>query len=298
MSLREIWAKTAENKRVLRQKPRKTQTEAEEQGLNNMAESDIEHLVMKISDRLYAKLSASMDTKLDQIVKSVSAVCENVKVLERRMENVEQRISDTEDSATQLLARLEGAETRLNEALARLEDQENRSRRNNIEIINLPERTEGDNTKEFFETWIPKVLNMKVKKDRIKVDRCHRSPGQLRPDATRPRAVYVRLHHYEDKQLIMQSARNRGEISLGGSRIHLFEDFSPALEKERRDFTEVKKTLRSLGIPYRMLFPAVLRVNHKEKVHVFKKPPPQQRGGVFHHILLLTKITRKGWKKS
>uniref|UniRef100_H2MR45 Reverse transcriptase domain-containing protein n=1 Tax=Oryzias latipes TaxID=8090 RepID=H2MR45_ORYLA len=223
---------------------------AEEQGLNNMAESDIESLVMKISDGLYAKLSASMDTKLDQIVKSVSAVCENVKVLERRMENVEQRISDTEDSATQLLARLEGAETRLNEALARLEDQENRSRRNNINIMNLPERTEGDNPKEFFETWIPKVLNMKVKKDRNKVDRCHRSPGQLRPDATRPRAVYVRPHHYEDKQLIMQSARNRGEISLGGSRIHFFEDFSPALEKKRRDFTEVKKTLRSLGIPY------------------------------------------------
>uniref|UniRef100_A0A3P9M1P4 Uncharacterized protein n=1 Tax=Oryzias latipes TaxID=8090 RepID=A0A3P9M1P4_ORYLA len=145
---------------------------------------DIESLVMKISDGLYAKLSASMDTKLDQIVKSVSAVCENVKVLERRMENAEQRISDTEDSATQLLARLEGAETRLNEALARLEDQENRSRRNNIKIINLPERTEGDNPKEFFETWIPKVLNMKVKKDRIKVDRCHRSPGQLRRDQT------------------------------------------------------------------------------------------------------------------
>uniref|UniRef100_A0A8C7YC77 Uncharacterized protein n=1 Tax=Oryzias sinensis TaxID=183150 RepID=A0A8C7YC77_9TELE len=90
---------------------------------------------------------ASLQTRplhLDQIVKSVSAVCENVKILERRTENVEQRISDTEDSATQLLARLEGAETRLNEALARLEDQENGSRRNNIKIITLPERTEGD----------------------------------------------------------------------------------------------------------------------------------------------------------
>lgn len=118
---------------------------------------------------------------------------------------------------------------------------------------------------------------MKVKNDRIKVDRCHRTPAQPRTGSTRPRVVYLRLHNFADKQLIMQSARNMGEIVVAGSRIHFFEDFSPALEKQRRDFTEVKKTFRALGIPYRMIYPAVLRVNAEDEVHLFKTPAEEQR---------------------
>uniref|UniRef100_A0A672J0T8 L1 transposable element RRM domain-containing protein n=1 Tax=Salarias fasciatus TaxID=181472 RepID=A0A672J0T8_SALFA len=228
MSLRELWAKTPDNKRTLRPKTRKTQPQPEAPDSDKMAEGEeIDSLVAKISEGVFAKLSSVLDAKLDQIAKSVSSVCENVKVLEKRVEDAEQRISDTEDTASQLLAKLEHTEARLKETIQRLEDQENRSRRNNIKIVNLPERTEGDNAKEFFETWMPKILNLKVKNDRIKMDRCHRSPAQLRTGSERPRIVYIRLHNYMDKQLIMQSARNMGEISASGNRIHFFEDFSP-----------------------------------------------------------------------
>lgn len=243
-----------------------------------MAEGEeIDSLVAKISDGVFAKLSSILDAKLDQIAKSVSSVCENVKVLEKRVEDAEQRISDTEDTASQLLAKLQHTKACLREDIQRLEDQENRSRRNNIKIVNLPERTEGDNAKEFFETWIPKILNLKMKNDRIKMDRCHRSPAQLRPGSEKPRVVYIRLHNSMDKQLIMQSAQNMGEISVSGNRIHLFEDFSPTVEKKRREFLESKRALRALGIPYRMLFPAVLCVTHDNKVQLFKTAAEAQR---------------------
>lgn len=278
MSLRDIWGTTPDKKRVLRSKSRNPQPEKKAQNLDKMADSDsIDNLATKISEEVTAKLSANMDTKLDKIVASVTAVCETVTDLEKRMGEAEQRISDTEDLTAQLSARLEQAETRLGEAIARIEDQENRSRRNNIKIVNLPERTEGDNAKGFFETWIPEVLNLKVKNDRIKVDRCHRTPAKPRPDAAKPRVIYIRLHNYSDKQLIMQSARNLGEVTVSGSRIHFFEDFSPALEKKRRDYMEVKKTLRTLGISYRMIFPAMLRINNGDETRLFKSPAEAQR---------------------
>ena len=243
-----------------------------------MAEGEeIDSLVAKISEGVFAKLSSSLDMKLDQIAKSVSSVCENVKVVERRVEDAEQRISDTEDTVTQLLAKLEHTEARLSEAINRLEDQENRSRRNNIKIINLPERTEGDNAKDFFETWLPRILNLTVKNDRIKMDRCHRSPAQLRTESTRPRIVYIRLHNFADKQLVMQRARSMGEVAVSGSRIHLFEDFSPAVEKKRREFLEVKQSFRALEIPYRMLFPAMLRITHDNKAQLFKTAADAKR---------------------
>lgn len=76
-----------------------------------MAEGkEMDSLVTKISDGVFAKLSASLDIKLDQIVKLVSLVCENVKVLERRAEDAEQRISIKEDSVSQLRAKLEHTE--------------------------------------------------------------------------------------------------------------------------------------------------------------------------------------------
>lgn len=67
------------------------------------------------------------------------------------MEDAEQSISDTADTMSQLLAKLDCTEAQLSEAINRLEDQENRSRRNNIKVVNLPECTEGANAMDFFQ---------------------------------------------------------------------------------------------------------------------------------------------------
>ncbi|TNN24058.1 hypothetical protein EYF80_065819 [Liparis tanakae] len=163
------------------------------------------------------------------------------------MDEAEQRISDTEDSVSQLLAKLERTETRLTEAITRLEDQENRSRRNNIKIINLPEHTEGTNARDFFESWLPKVLKLTVKNDRLKLDRCHRGPAHLQNNSTRSRTVYIRLHNFADQQLIMKP-----------------------VGKKLREFLEAKTSLRDLGIRYQMLYPAVLRVTDDGGVRHFR----------------------------
>lgn len=96
MSLRELWAKTPENRRGLRPKSRKTQPGTASSGPDKMAEGEeIDGLVTKISEGVFTKLSSSLDTKLDQIA------------VERRVEDAEQRISDTENTVSQLLAKLE-----------------------------------------------------------------------------------------------------------------------------------------------------------------------------------------------
>ncbi|MED6273064.1 hypothetical protein CHARACLAT_002893 [Characodon lateralis] len=98
---------------------------------------------------------------------------------------------------------------------------------------------EGDNVKDFFEAWLPKILHLTVKNDWIKVDRFNRSPAQPHLGINRPRVINISLHNYLDKQLIMQSTHNLGEILVSGSRIHLCGDFSPVLEKKCQGYTEV-----------------------------------------------------------
>lgn len=51
----------------------------------NMAEDDTDALVAKISEGVFAKLNSCLDTKLDQILKSVNSVCEKVKAVEQRV---------------------------------------------------------------------------------------------------------------------------------------------------------------------------------------------------------------------
>ncbi len=69
---------------IPRPKSPKTQ-EPGTSGPDKMAEDeDMDGLVTKISKGVFAELSYSLDTKLDQTVKSLSSVCEKVKVVERR----------------------------------------------------------------------------------------------------------------------------------------------------------------------------------------------------------------------
>lgn len=80
----------------------------ESSGSDKMAEGgDIDYLVTRVSEGVFAKINSSLDKKnLNQIAKSVSSVCKKVKAVERRGDNTEQRISDMDDTVSQLLAKL------------------------------------------------------------------------------------------------------------------------------------------------------------------------------------------------
>lgn len=63
-----------------------------------------------------------------------------------------------------------------------------------------------------------------------------------------------------------------GEMAIDNSKISLFSDFSAELQKQRAKFTDVKKRLRDLNLPYAMLYPAQLRVVALGKSHFFDLP--------------------------
>lgn len=156
--------------------------------------------------------------------------------------------------------------------MEKLDDLENRSRRCNIRIVGLPEGSEGTNPVAFFRTWLPELVKVSFKSGSVKLDRCHRAltcrplPGQ------RPRAVIVKLHSYQDKVLIMQAARKAQSLVYNGAPIMIFEDFSIAVVRKRQEFYPVKQQLKEKGIPFAMLYPAVLRVSHGGQEKFFKHP--------------------------
>uniref|UniRef100_A0A8C5N7I9 Reverse transcriptase domain-containing protein n=1 Tax=Gouania willdenowi TaxID=441366 RepID=A0A8C5N7I9_GOUWI len=172
-----------------------------------------------------ANIEKMLDSKLANIIKPVSEFSGKLDSLIQMMGTAEQRISDLEDTSAATAPRVKALEGELQKALDRLENFENQSRRQSLRIVGLNEGSEGRTPVEFFEKWIPDVLGMQT--DRIKLDRAHRTGPPTRLSGKEgPRAVLVRLHDYTNKQKILQAARNRGTLSIDGSNVSFYQDFS------------------------------------------------------------------------
>lgn len=215
----------------------------------------IREVTQNFSDTMEAKLS-----KFTETLEKISTTLENQS---KRIGEAEQRVSEVEDAVSGLEGRLAEAENKIKVLAAKMEDMENRSRRDNIRVLNLKEGTEGKHPIQFFETWLPTVLGLEASpgaKDRIKVDRAHRSGG---PRGERPRPVIIKLHNSRDKPRIIAALRATPNLEYEGQRIFIHQDLSSSVREKRRAFNEVCQALIDKGIRFNMRFPATLTVNHQ-----------------------------------
>uniref|UniRef100_A0A8C4GET5 LINE-1 type transposase domain-containing protein 1 n=1 Tax=Dicentrarchus labrax TaxID=13489 RepID=A0A8C4GET5_DICLA len=130
----------------------------------------------------------------------------------------------------------------------RNDDLENRSRRQNLRIIGIPESAENGKP-----TEIPSPLVL---------DRAHRTLA------------------------ILQLSRNKGELKFREARIHIFPDMSAEFSRRRAAFNLVKAKLRQAGIKYGMFHPADLRLTCDGVSHSFKEPA-DKRAAIFSWSLIL-----------
>lgn len=98
---------------------------------------------------------------------------------------------------------------------------ENRSRKNNLWIVGLPEHYKAGELYKPCTKSIPQVLGLTTK---CMVERAHRLGG-YNPDRKTPHQVTARYFNYADKNLIMQKFRNKRELQIEGHNLLLFADY-------------------------------------------------------------------------
>ncbi|KAJ8348917.1 hypothetical protein SKAU_G00275060 [Synaphobranchus kaupii] len=79
----------------------------------------------------------------------------------------------------------------------KVDDLEGRSRRNNIKIVGIPEREEGNKPAEFIAALIPKLLGEDNFQSVI-IDRAHRTLRSTPPEGAKPRAIIARVHFFRE----------------------------------------------------------------------------------------------------
>lgn len=148
----------------------------------------------------------------------------------------------------------------------KLGEMENRSRRNNVRVIGLPERSGGPNPITFLEGWFREIFGPTTFTPLFAIERAHRQAGD------HPRPLLLKLLNYNDKVTLLQMAREAGDIKYNRVRVSLYPDFSPDLQKRRVEFIPIKRTLQKYKDVYALLYTARLRVTALGGTVFFNSP--------------------------
>lgn len=218
-----------------------------------------------------------------EVIDGIAHIRSDLDAMKTRMATAEQRIGDTEDVTTQLMATVSELEAKVKQLTEKNDDLENRSRRSNLRITGLEERAEGADAESFLENWLTEVLGSENFPHPLRIERAHRIANatppvntsgkqKQKPTTDRPRTLIAKVLNFKDKARVMNAAREKKTIMYNNRKVKFFSDFSAEVTRQRNAYYAVKQTLYSKGIEYGLQYPAKLRVTYEGKDIVFKTP--------------------------
>lgn len=246
-----------------------------EQNVEDDSGMELEPGLARALELMTDKLMMTINDKLDPLAKTVLSHTSELKRASDRLDEVEARVLQVETAIGPRDAKILALEKKVESLTDHIDELENRGRRKNIRIFNVPESMEGRNALEYFEHWLPEFLGLEAKGGRVKLERAHRSLAPKPGNDQRPRPVIIRFHAFPDKQKVMAAVRRKasnGDIMVEGKRISFYNDLSAAVLRRRKDFAEAKQRLREVGAEYSMLFPARLQVSFNGTKKTFLSP--------------------------
>lgn len=243
-------------------------SETEELSLNKLT-SELE----KQREYLKDDMSALIKSSLAPIQLSIELFKETVDTLGKRLTTVESTAGENFEALNRAEADIAALKASNETLLDRLDDLENRSRRANLRIINVPEDSEsGTDMVKFTSELLKDVLGEQVFEKHPELERAHRALAPKPRDGQPPRPIIVCFHRYQEKERTLQWARKH-ELQYRGKIIRFYPDLSAALSRKRAAFKNVKTKLYQKGIRFRLLYPARLRLTYDGETLTFDSAP-------------------------
>ncbi len=138
--------------------------------------------------------------------------------------------------------------------------------------MGLPEGMEGPDAAGFLRVnlskWIPSLRGRD-----IEIDRAHRVYDGGR-GSDRPRTLIFRVLRWHDRSEILKGAWQAYLVKCAQNNVTLlfFPDFCPATAIRRKAFGPVLKKMTVLGLQPFLIYPAVIKLRHKEEQKSFESP--------------------------
>ncbi len=139
---------------------------------------------------------------------------------------------------------------------------EDKSRRNNVWLVGLPEGMEGSDVAGFLRMnlskWIPSLKGRD-----IEIDRAHRVYDG-RKNSDRLCTLIFRVLRWHDRLEILKGARQAYPVKCTQDNVTLlfFPDFSPVTAAKRKSLVPVLRSMMALGLQPFLAYPAVIKLRH------------------------------------
>lgn len=159
---------------------------------------------------------------------------------------LEERVSGLEDNVSPIIKEIKWLKEQISKQDSKLDEMENRSRRDNVRLVGLPERSEGANPIEFLEKWLGELFGKESFSASFAIVRAHRIPFRAPPEGGHPRPLLLRFLNYKDKVSLLRKTREAGEVLFKGAKISFYSDFSPDLQRRRVEYTQAKRNLQKI----------------------------------------------------
>ncbi len=151
----------------------------------------------------------------------------------------------------------------------KMTDMEDKSRRNNIRLVGLPEGMEGSDVAGFLRVglsrWIPSLRGRDIGVDRARRV-CDGGGG-----SDRPRALIFRVLGWRGGSEVLRGARQAYPVKCTQDNVTLlfFPDFSPVTAAKRKSLVPVLRSMTALGLQPFLAYPAVIKLRHEGEQRCF-----------------------------
>lgn len=135
---------------------------------------------------------SSLTIQMGNLKEDIGLIRQNIQRITERTTAVETRVSDLEDQSGIVQKDTRRHTQQISTLMARVDDLENRSRRNNVRMVGIPEKVEGVNPTEYFESWLHNTFGKDILSPLFAVERAHRVPMRPLPPGAPPRSVLVK----------------------------------------------------------------------------------------------------------
>ncbi len=203
----------------------------------------------------------------ESLKQSVDSLGQQVTSFNNRLTQTEVLVGENFEEITEMEAAVKTLQSQATVLLERVDDLKNRSRRSNLQIINVPEGSEKDqDPTKFVSNLLMAVTGTGVFSSPPEIERAHRSLGPRPGDAGagKPRAFIVKFLCFQEKEKVLRWARQH-KMDYRGSELRVYPDISAALAKKRAAFNAIKNSLYLKGIKFRLLHPARLQVSFRNE---------------------------------
>ena len=215
-----------------------------------------------------ALLTKKMD-KIDILSTKIDNLSLSVDSIGRRVEKTESDILQQAIRLDQQELRIIQLEKELSAAISEIDFQEQRSRRNNLKLLFLPEKAESGYSMAEYLAKILSELSIPITEKDIEIG--HRI-GPLLETSTKPRPVIFKMHHLQKKLDIMEAVKSK-DLRLNdhpGVKLRITTDMSRRRRKLRDQYWPLREQLHGWDIKTRVRDPGVLLVWIDGEQHKFE----------------------------